>query len=191
MCIIHRIDQRRTPALDLFAARGRQAFWGQQGPVYAPGISAETVGAKAVFLGMVTIPPAGRTKAHLHEFHESAFSLLSGEAVELCTGQPQAGLPSEKALCALTGDGAARRQRKLRTTGRANPPGERLKHDDGRLADDDQRAHWHRPSARLLRPTGLLAGTNRPACSGPLLDQPGRQRHRPPLSAPRRPFCRV
>jgi uncharacterized RmlC-like cupin family protein len=25
-------------------------------------------------------------KAHLHEFHESAFYLLSGEAVELCTG---------------------------------------------------------------------------------------------------------
>lgn len=35
---------------------------------------------------MVTIPPEGRTKAHLHEFHESAFYMLSGEAVELCTG---------------------------------------------------------------------------------------------------------
>lgn len=66
--------------------KGAESYVSQQGSVYAPGISAETVGAKAVFLGMVTIPPEGRTKAHHHEFHESAFYLLSGEAVELCTG---------------------------------------------------------------------------------------------------------
>jgi len=66
--------------------QGAGSYTSQQGSVYAPGISAETVGAQAVFLGMVTIPPGGRTKAHLHEFHESAFYLLSGEAVELCTG---------------------------------------------------------------------------------------------------------
>ena len=44
------------------------------------------MGSTAVFLGMVTIPPQGRTKAHVHEVHESAFYLLSGDAVELCTG---------------------------------------------------------------------------------------------------------
>lgn len=74
---------------DLTAGRvvqGAGSYTSQQGSVYAPGISAETVGAKAVFLGMVTIAPGGRTKAHRHEFHESAFYLLSGEAVELCTG---------------------------------------------------------------------------------------------------------
>ena len=65
---------------------GAGSYTSRQGSVYAPGISAETVGAKAVFLGMVTLPPEGRTKAHVHEFHESAFCLLSGEAVELCTG---------------------------------------------------------------------------------------------------------
>ncbi len=65
---------------------GAPGYTSQQGSVYAPGISAETVGSKAVFLGMVTIAPHGRTKAHLHEFHESAFYLLSGEAVLLCTG---------------------------------------------------------------------------------------------------------
>ncbi len=65
---------------------GAASYVSRQGSVYAPGISAETVGAKAVFLGKVTLPPEGRTKAHLHEFHESAFCLLSGEAVELCTG---------------------------------------------------------------------------------------------------------
>ena len=66
--------------------QGAGSYTSRQGSVYAPGISAETVGAKAVFLGMVTIAPGGRTKAHLHAAHESAFYLLSGDAVELCTG---------------------------------------------------------------------------------------------------------
>ncbi|MBL8306306.1 MAG: cupin domain-containing protein [Rubrivivax sp.] len=65
---------------------GAGSYVSRQGSVYAPGISAETVGARAVFLGMVTLPPEGRTRAHVHEFHESAFCLLSGDAVELCTG---------------------------------------------------------------------------------------------------------
>ena len=78
-----------SPAAHLKQGRvvqGATSYTSQQGSVYAPGISAETVGATAVFLGKVTIPPQGRTKAHLHAFHESAFYVLSGEAVELCTG---------------------------------------------------------------------------------------------------------
>ena len=70
-----------------YVVRGSSSYVSQQGSVYAPGISAETVGAQAVFLGMVTLPPEGRTKAHFHERHESAFYLLSGEEVELCTGR--------------------------------------------------------------------------------------------------------
>jgi uncharacterized RmlC-like cupin family protein len=36
----------------------------------------------------VTLPPhGGRTKAHLHENHETALYLLSGEEVELWTGE--------------------------------------------------------------------------------------------------------
>ena len=66
--------------------QGAGSYTSRQGSVYAPGISAETVGARAVFLGKVTIAPGGRTKAHLHALHESAFYLLSGDAVELCTG---------------------------------------------------------------------------------------------------------
>ncbi len=66
--------------------QGAASYTSKQGSVYAPGISAETAGSKAVFLGIVTIPPEGRTKAHLHARHESAFYLMSGEAVELCTG---------------------------------------------------------------------------------------------------------
>jgi uncharacterized RmlC-like cupin family protein len=47
---------------------------------------AETVGAKVLFLGLVTLPPGGRTKSHIHAHHESAFYMLSGDEVELWTG---------------------------------------------------------------------------------------------------------
>jgi uncharacterized RmlC-like cupin family protein len=58
-----------------YVVHGSGSYTSKQGAVYAPGISAETVGSKVVFLGMVTLPPEGRTKAHFHEFHEFAFLL--------------------------------------------------------------------------------------------------------------------
>jgi uncharacterized RmlC-like cupin family protein len=70
-----------------FVVRAGKTYHGKQGPDYPPGISAESVGAKALWLGSVTIPPGGgRTKAHVHENHESAFYLMSGGEVELWTG---------------------------------------------------------------------------------------------------------
>jgi uncharacterized RmlC-like cupin family protein len=39
--------------------RGSESYESQQGPTYAPGVSAETVGAKALFLGVVTMVPGG------------------------------------------------------------------------------------------------------------------------------------
>jgi uncharacterized RmlC-like cupin family protein len=65
---------------------GAASYVSRQGSEYAPGISQETVGSRVLFLGMVTIPPEGRTKAHIHEHHESAFYMLSGDEVELWTG---------------------------------------------------------------------------------------------------------
>ena len=44
--------------------RGSKSFDSQQGPTYAPGVSAETVGAKSLFLGVVTMQPGARTKSH-------------------------------------------------------------------------------------------------------------------------------
>jgi uncharacterized RmlC-like cupin family protein len=67
--------------------RGGEPYRSEQGTVYAPGVSAETVDAQAVFLGIVTLAPGHRTKAHVHERHESAFYLLSGEEVELWSGE--------------------------------------------------------------------------------------------------------
>jgi len=69
-----------------------------QGPDYQPGVSAETSGAVDLWLGVVTIPPGKRTKAHVHERHESAFYMLSGESVELWSGE-------ELAECAIAHPG--------------------------------------------------------------------------------------
>ena len=68
--------------------RGGELYRGKQGLDYTPGVSAETVGSQALWLGSVTLPPAGgRTKAHIHEQHESAFCMISGEEVEVYTGE--------------------------------------------------------------------------------------------------------
>lgn len=66
--------------------KGGAAYRTAQGSDYVPGISAETVGAKALWLGMATIPPGQRTKAHVHERHETAFYMLSGDELEIWTG---------------------------------------------------------------------------------------------------------
>jgi uncharacterized RmlC-like cupin family protein len=68
--------------------RGGELYRGKQGLDYTPGVSAQTVGSRALWLGSVTLPPAGgRTKAHIHEQHESAFYMISGEEVEVYTGE--------------------------------------------------------------------------------------------------------
>lgn len=58
--------------------RSATTYQGKQGPTYAGGVSAESVGARAIWLGQVTLPPGGRTKAHFHAEHETAFFVLSG-----------------------------------------------------------------------------------------------------------------
>jgi len=66
--------------------RGSLGYRAEQGSDYEPGISSETVGAKALWLGIATIPPGHRTKAHIHAYHETAFYMLSGDEVELWIG---------------------------------------------------------------------------------------------------------
>lgn len=55
-------------------------FVGKQALLYAPGISAESVGAHAIHLQVVTIPAGGRAKAHRHDGHEAGIYILSGES---------------------------------------------------------------------------------------------------------------
>ena len=69
-----------------FVVRGSESFTSAQGARYAPGISAETVGAESLFLGLITLPAGERTKAHTHR-HETAHYMLSGGEVELWTGE--------------------------------------------------------------------------------------------------------
>jgi uncharacterized RmlC-like cupin family protein len=69
-----------------FVVRGAEPYTSAQGSRYAPGISAETTGARRLFLGMVTLAPGQRTKAHVHEHHESAHYMLSGDEIELWSG---------------------------------------------------------------------------------------------------------
>jgi uncharacterized RmlC-like cupin family protein len=66
--------------------RAGEPYAGKQGPNYTPGVSAETVGSQGLWLGSVVIPPGGRTRAHVHDHHESAFYLVSGDEAELWTG---------------------------------------------------------------------------------------------------------
>ena len=58
--------------------RAGEAFRGKQGLMYAPAVSAETVGSRAIHMQLVNIPPGGRAKAHKHASHETALYMLSG-----------------------------------------------------------------------------------------------------------------
>ncbi len=60
--------------------RAGEPFTGRQGFTYAPAISAETAGARAIHMQLLTMPPGARAKAHKHESHETAIYLLSGES---------------------------------------------------------------------------------------------------------------
>ncbi|CAN7391155.1 cupin domain-containing protein [Pararhizobium sp. LjRoot238] len=60
--------------------RPGQSYDGKQGLSYFEGISAEAVGSTGICMHLLTIPPGGRAKAHLHESHETAIYVLSGEA---------------------------------------------------------------------------------------------------------------
>ena len=53
---------------------------GKQGFSYFEGIARETVGSSGICMHLLTIPPGGRAKAHMHETHETAIYMLSGEA---------------------------------------------------------------------------------------------------------------
>ena len=67
--------------------KGGIGYRAEQGPNYFPGVSAESVGAKALWLGIVTLTPGQRTKAHVHARHETAFYMMSGGEVEVWSGE--------------------------------------------------------------------------------------------------------
>ncbi len=67
------------PAAACVRLRAGEPFVGKQGFTYAAAISAETAGASAIHMQLLTVPPGARAKAHKHEAHETALYVLSGE----------------------------------------------------------------------------------------------------------------
>ena len=67
----------RSP--DCVRLRAGEPFVGKQGFTYAAAISAETAGASAIHMQLLTVPPGAKAKAHKHEAHETALYVLSGE----------------------------------------------------------------------------------------------------------------
>ena len=53
-------------------------YTGKQGFTYNEGISKESVGAQAICMHLLTIPPGGRARAHKHLTHETAIYMLEG-----------------------------------------------------------------------------------------------------------------
>ena len=69
----------KTPA-SCRVVREAASFDGKQGLRYHGGISAESVGAQAICMHMLRLPPGARARAHLHAAHETAIYVLSGRA---------------------------------------------------------------------------------------------------------------
>jgi len=59
--------------------KGADSFQSKQGLQNFAGISAETAGSCGLCMHLVTIPPGGRARAHLHEDHETAVYVISGD----------------------------------------------------------------------------------------------------------------
>ena len=73
----------KTDEKSCHVVRPEGTYEGKQGLTYFCGIAAETVGSSAICMHLLTVPPGGRAKAHLHENHETAIYVLDGEAVTL------------------------------------------------------------------------------------------------------------
>jgi uncharacterized RmlC-like cupin family protein len=73
---------RAAPAFspDCAVVRAGESFVGKQGFTHAAAISAESVGAKALHMQILAMPPGAKAKAHKHAAHETAIYVLSGEA---------------------------------------------------------------------------------------------------------------
>lgn len=64
----------------------QEAYEGKQDLTYFAGISAQSAGAQAICLHLLTFPPGGSTFAHFHKRHETAIYILKGQ-VEMWYGE--------------------------------------------------------------------------------------------------------
>lgn len=68
-----------SPLPDCKLIRPAIPYDGKQGFSYSEGISTESASSKGIAMMLLTVPPGGRAKAHMHEGHETAIFVLSGE----------------------------------------------------------------------------------------------------------------
>lgn len=61
------------------AIRPGESYDGKQGISLSAGISSATAGSRGLCMHMVVIPPGSRGTPHLHEGHETAIYIASGE----------------------------------------------------------------------------------------------------------------
>ena len=73
-------DTRKTATPTCQVVRGAGKYAGKQGLTYGAGISAESVGAHGICMHVLRMPPGARANPHLHEHHETAIYIISGEA---------------------------------------------------------------------------------------------------------------
>ena len=56
-------DNSVTAPHKALVVKSGAGYRAEQGSDYEPGVSAETVGSKSLWLGMITLPPGKRTRA--------------------------------------------------------------------------------------------------------------------------------
>ena len=71
------MDTKHQPTCSV-VPRGK-TYTGKQAFNYFAGISAENTGSHGICMHLLIIPPGERAKAHLHERHETAIYVVSGE----------------------------------------------------------------------------------------------------------------
>jgi uncharacterized RmlC-like cupin family protein len=64
---------------DLVVVRSGATYAGKQGHTFFAGISNESAGAQRLCLHLITIPPGTRSRPHVHQQHESAIYVVSGD----------------------------------------------------------------------------------------------------------------
>jgi uncharacterized RmlC-like cupin family protein len=63
----------------LTVVRPGETYLGKQGHAFFTGISRQSAGSQALCLHLITIPPGVRSRPHVHQEHESAIYIVSGE----------------------------------------------------------------------------------------------------------------
>jgi uncharacterized RmlC-like cupin family protein len=63
--------------------RTGETYEGRQGLAYAAGVTGTSAGSRGLCLTAMTVPPGGRSRAHLHRGVESVGYVIDGELVTL------------------------------------------------------------------------------------------------------------